>query len=54
MPKEYYLQHPDNLSQMQSVTVPRGEKVYLEYRVDKPGSVIRYVFRFLHVEYVFH
>ena len=50
VPKEYYLQHPDNLSQMQSVTVPRGEKVYQEYLVDKPGSVIRYVFRFRHVK----
>ena len=41
VPKEYYLQNSDNLSQMQSATVPRGEKLYLEYKVDKPGSVIR-------------
>lgn len=45
VPKEYYLQHPDNLSQMQSVTVPRGEKVYQEYLVDKPGSVISWEFQ---------
>lgn len=45
VPKEYYLQNPDNLSQMQSVTVPQGEKVYLEYLVDKPGSVISWEFQ---------
>ncbi|XP_063448778.1 retinal-binding protein-like isoform X1 [Mytilus trossulus] len=45
VPEKYYLQNSDNISQMQSATVPRGDKLYLEYRVDKPGSVISWEFQ---------
>ncbi|XP_063448781.1 retinal-binding protein-like [Mytilus trossulus] len=45
VPKEFYLENTDFNLQLQSATVPNGDKLYLEYIVEKTGSVLSWEFK---------
>ncbi|KAL5016996.1 hypothetical protein ScPMuIL_006585 [Solemya velum] len=45
VPHDYYLQTEELLSHMTAATIPRGEKLYLNYDVQLVGSILRWEFK---------
>nr|UXK97100.1 retinal-binding protein [Haliotis discus hannai] len=45
VPESYYLQSLTNTDNMETTTIPRGDKIILKYEVDTPGSILRWEFK---------
>nr|UXK97414.1 retinal-binding protein [Nautilus pompilius] len=45
VPKSYYLEENEQLQNMQSVEIPKGDKVLLDFSVEKPGSYLKWEFK---------
>ncbi|XP_071115998.1 retinal-binding protein-like [Haliotis cracherodii] len=45
VPETYYLQSLTNTDNMETTTIPRGDKIILKYEVDTPGSILRWEFK---------
>ncbi|OWF42695.1 retinal-binding protein-like [Mizuhopecten yessoensis] len=45
VPESYYLQNTQLLEHMKTVTIPKGDKLHLEYNVEKQGSLLRWEFQ---------
>ncbi|KAL4223181.1 hypothetical protein ACF0H5_016653 [Mactra antiquata] len=45
VPEEYFLDTKDLYEYMNTATIARGDKLEVEYKVDKPGSILRWEFK---------
>lgn len=45
VPEKYFLQNADFQEQMQSATVPRGDKLSIDQQVDRVGSILKWEFK---------
>ncbi|KAK3084025.1 hypothetical protein FSP39_006958, partial [Pinctada imbricata] len=45
VPEEYFLQSSDLLAGMTKISVPRGEKVLIDFNVEKEGSILNWEFK---------
>ncbi|KAK3577712.1 hypothetical protein CHS0354_000410 [Potamilus streckersoni] len=45
VPEKYYLDSSELLQHMQEATIPRGDKILVEFEVGSPGSILRWEFK---------
>ena len=43
VPEKYFLDIKELYEHMKTATISRGDKLELEFNIDKPGSILRYI-----------